>query len=795
MTGSTSIAAIYDFELFPYALGDVLTWNVRTAMRCEELGRKQVDIYICADERYPAGIYQRGLVNPQNFDLFFSELYGAFGTHPKLGNIHIFRQREALLAKLQELVSEDGINAEAVADYLNVLEYRVSETVLNKIRRAISKAFRGNQLVREAFKRCLPSPVKTVVRKAFNPNEEAINNYFIKYIHSHESINEFAATRGGIPLLRPSLGCAPDIDELIARRFAGKKIVPFHLRLRRLDAGYGGEHSYTRDSDFLEWYDFLKEAAGRYPEVEFIALGRLQEKPLELLRLPNVTSLRIFGMGLGHELTLMLKSDLFIGTSSGFAALANFSSVPYFITHMNPGSCKAYAIPEGAERLPFAQENQKLIYVRETSELLMSLMETGLKLSGRSANQYRLETETSGTNEIDVRGWLNSLSQPMNSAATTSRFFIDDKNRQEETAYLILPSLERARQALVGNAREEAQGILRRLEKNFPDLCCKLPQYLTLKEVITDESMDPEAIRACQDMLDIQVEDFVGTACLAAAAGVDGWRPLNWTVVGSEFKPLPEESQPAFIIRATGPNSYWHTERFICIHSCGKIIVRLDAKNSVESSRHRAYIFEDGSFRSVGELVTGIEWRTFEIPIKTNSGSILEFQIDQPDASQWLSIRNFHVIGGGPLLIGGGSLPLVRQAPVAIPMAAWVGEAGIPCAETDGHDCRQWPVTGMGFVQTPVLPQPGEAGLLIRFETRTNRPAATFASIYLFEGDKYRTVAQYAFGSAWREFTLLLEPCSAAPIKVQIDYPDGVESLSIRDFQAIPVVRDKILVT
>ena len=396
---SNSIAAIYDFELFPYALGDVLTWNVRTAMRCEDLGREKVDIYICADERYPAGIYQRGLVNPQNFELFFNELYSAFGTHPRLGNIHIFRDRDALLAKLQELVNVDPVNAEAVSDYLAVLEYRVSESVLNKVKHAVSKVLRGSRHVRHAFNRLLPSGAKKVIRETCLPNEEVLNHYFIKYIHSHESINEFADRRGGIPLLRPALGCSADIEELIARRFAGKKIVPFHLRLRRLDAGYGGEHSYPRDSDFLEWFDFLREAGHTRPDVAFIALGRLQEKPLELLTLPNVTSLRIFGMGLGHELTLMLKSDLFIGTSSGFAALANFSAIPYFITRMNPGSCHAYAIPEGADRLPFARENQKLIHAQETAELLMNLLETGLGACSHSVGDALASPGISGTDD------------------------------------------------------------------------------------------------------------------------------------------------------------------------------------------------------------------------------------------------------------------------------------------------------------------------------------------------------------------------------------------------------------
>jgi len=497
VTFNNSIAAIYDFELFPYALGDVLTWNVRTAMRCEDLGRKTVDIYICADEQFPAGIYQRGLVNPQNFELFFSELYSAFGTHPRLGNIYIFRQRESLLEKLREIVANDEINAEAVGDYLNVLEYRVSDKLLDKVWQTVLNGLHDNQLIRGIYNRWFPSSVKTAVGHAAHPDEKKINDYFIKYIHSHEAMNEFAARRGGIPLLQPALGCVPDVNEIIAQKFAGKKIVPFHLRLRRLDAGYGGAHSHDRDSDFLEWYDFLNESSRRYPEVAFIALGRLQEKPLELLRLPNVTSLRIFGMQLGHELTLMLKSNLFIGTSSGFAALANFSSIPYFITRMNSGSCRAYAIPDGAERLPFAQENQKLIYQEESSELLMDLLKKGLGLPERRADAHLVKTEPSESRKVDVPGWLGARSQPVNSAATTSRFFIDDKYRVEETGFLLLASLERARQALLRKLPQNAAAILKRVEENFPDLCEQLPEYQLLRKILSGKDVNSELTKAC----------------------------------------------------------------------------------------------------------------------------------------------------------------------------------------------------------------------------------------------------------------------------------------------------------
>jgi len=151
-----------------------------------------------------------------------------------------------------------------------------------------------------------------------------------------------------------------------------------HMRLRRVDAGYGAIVTYGRDADFLEWYEFLKATQRSHPEIQFVVLGRLQEKPLELLALPNVLSLRSLGLGLGHELTLLLQSDLFVGSSSGFAAMANFCPVPYFVTQVSAQSCRAYGIEPGARRLPFASERQTLVYEPESRELLARLLESAL---------------------------------------------------------------------------------------------------------------------------------------------------------------------------------------------------------------------------------------------------------------------------------------------------------------------------------------------------------------------------------------------------------------------------------
>lgn len=192
----------------------------------------------------------------------------------------------------------------------------------------------------------------------------------------------------------------------------------------------------------------------------------------------------------------------------------------------------------------------------------------------------------------------------------------------------------------------------------------------------------------------INSQIFVGTNHLAIIDGEAGWRPFNWVVNNIVIEPLPAESQPAMKIRAMGPSPYWLTERFISSDSDGKISIRFEARNSLSPSRHRVWIHEDGSYRSVGEFVARSDWRKFKIPITTNLGSILMFQIEQLDSWQWLLIRNVHMIGGKPL-------PLVRQAPLETPMGTWTWDHSKPSKQTgrDVHDCRQRFVVGQGGPQ------------------------------------------------------------------------------------------------
>jgi len=448
--------AIYDFDLMPYALGDVLTWNVQTTIRCEEAERDAVDVHICLDQRHPASIYQSDMIRADNCWMFFNELFGAFGTHPRLGDIVIHRRREDALQRLRTEATADPVNAEALADYEH----------------ALAKRHDSDELVA----------------------------YFTKYIYYHKGINAFAARHGRIPLLQPSLGCEPDVAGLLANHFSDKRSVLIHVRQRRLDAGYGGSHTLARDSDFLEWYEFLREAGRRHPDVQFVALGRLQEKPLELLRLPNVTSLRTFGLGLGHELTLMLRCDLFMGTSSGFAAMANFSETPYFITKMSRESCNAYQIDFGSERLPFATERQRLVYEPETKDLLLHLLEQGLagvppRGPGRNP---KLDPA------IDVRSWEWERAQWRHPGATTERFFLEPPYRDKETAFLLWPKLKAARVAFrKGWRMTPVLAELRRMETSFPGVCVRFPEFLRLQGMLAARCNEWTLARACEAKLDL----------------------------------------------------------------------------------------------------------------------------------------------------------------------------------------------------------------------------------------------------------------------------------------------------
>ena len=92
---------------------------------------------------------------------------------------------------------------------------------------------------------------------------------------------------------------------------------------------------------------------------------------------------------------LLDACDLFLGTSSGFGTMATFSRVPYLITSIEEMFAPYAGIPVGAERYPFAHEQQRLVWRQEDALLLRRHFEQVYGASARRSANDRV-TRTTG---------------------------------------------------------------------------------------------------------------------------------------------------------------------------------------------------------------------------------------------------------------------------------------------------------------------------------------------------------------------------------------------------------------
>jgi len=93
------------------------------------------------------------------------------------------------------------------------------------------------------------------------------------------------------------------------------------------------------------------------------------------------------GLGLAHELALLHRADLFMGSSSGFATMATFCNKPYLITNIQHLFSRYAGIPVGARHYPFGNENQILYWERENRDVLMAFYdEIHDRVRGRSGS-------------------------------------------------------------------------------------------------------------------------------------------------------------------------------------------------------------------------------------------------------------------------------------------------------------------------------------------------------------------------------------------------------------------------
>lgn len=316
---------IYDFSYAPYALGDALTWTMNLNVIAAAKGCDAIDQYLVIKPMRPGSRYQR-FVNQHNYVSIIDNLFPAFLCSPLLRSVKLIRESSTFnLFFLREVA-------------------------------------RGRPMWPSIFGH---------LRRTLD---------FI----SHRRFNAYHRKYGRLPWLTAPRGYDDWADTFRRAHCEDRFVVAVNVRQSAL--GLMPANLY-RDSPLPEWHAFMQRAAARYPDAQFLILGGYTEWSREMHRLPNVLIPRAMGLGLAHELALLHRADLFMGSSSGFATMATFCNKPYLITNIQHLFSRYAGIPVGARHYPFGNENQILYWERENRDVLMAFFdEIHDRVRGRSGS-------------------------------------------------------------------------------------------------------------------------------------------------------------------------------------------------------------------------------------------------------------------------------------------------------------------------------------------------------------------------------------------------------------------------
>jgi len=308
-----SVLGILDFRYAPYALGDTFTWLTNLQIEAHAHSGMPIELVLVTLPEKPASRLQRH-ISAYNYAQVVENLLPAFLTCPSLLSLRIFQSKCKMSQRL-----------------LGAVIARAGSWP------SLTAHFRGR---------------------------------FDYYTHSR--INAFYAEHKWLPRLQAPAGFHNETERFRATYLTGRVPIVINIRQRALSHDPA---ALTRDSSADAWYEFLTKAYRRWPKAAFVLVGGFDEWERRFASVPNVIIPRMFGFGLGHELTLLFEGTPFFGTSSGFSAAATFSNTPYTITNFEHRSAEYIGLPVGIEQYPFALEHQWLNWEPENATLLSDLFE------------------------------------------------------------------------------------------------------------------------------------------------------------------------------------------------------------------------------------------------------------------------------------------------------------------------------------------------------------------------------------------------------------------------------------
>lgn len=316
------LIAIYDFRILPLAVGDILSWLAHQKLNAVKHNLQKFDLKIIIPENFKGN-----LLNPIRDEKYW---------RPHIEEmIRIFYAEEYIeIIQIYKCHNDININIEK-NNYINLVAEveKISNLLTNNV---------GNI---EAWMEYIRFFQKF---NDFN-NEYLINKIKIKLISKNDVV-KYA------------------YDE-ISKKVNTKKdnLIICQPRFRMIDDGLPSS-DYKRDSNFIAWYEFFKKISELSNKYIFILVGRIESLPVEFKRFNNIIFSRDLKLNIEHEIALIRNANLFIGASSGFAVVANFSNVNYLILSTKTAGYVNYGISEFDNKLVFSEKMQ-FIYNFEIDQI------------------------------------------------------------------------------------------------------------------------------------------------------------------------------------------------------------------------------------------------------------------------------------------------------------------------------------------------------------------------------------------------------------------------------------------
>ena len=165
----------------------------------------------------------------------------------------------------------------------------------------------------------------------------------------------------------PSLSCRPVTLDW-AYSFLEDKVSPaipivVHLRMNaKLDL--------NRNARVDAWLEFFHYCEHKYP-AKFVVVGTARETDNRLRQCSNVIIAKDYQTNVEQDLALIQASAIFMGNASGPSTIAIFSQRPYIIVGMALKGQPGIVDGTPGNGFVFANENQRLIWERETTQILI----------------------------------------------------------------------------------------------------------------------------------------------------------------------------------------------------------------------------------------------------------------------------------------------------------------------------------------------------------------------------------------------------------------------------------------